>query len=120
MSNVSEDDIVLTKEQQDIYDDLSIGQKVAILLMQLGEDTTARVFANLDVEMITQISTELALVKNVEQPISAMILEEFTTLLKTNQYILNGGLDYAKEVLFKTFGADTANSILQKLTNICP
>jgi len=116
MSDMEKNDIVLTNEQQETYDDLSIGQKVAILLMQLGEDTTSRVFANLDVDLITQISTELALVKNVEQPISTTILDEFSTLLKTNQYILNGGLDYAKEVLFKTFGADTANSILTKLT----
>jgi flagellar motor switch protein FliG len=112
----SENSIVLTKEQQETYDNLSVGQKVAILFMQIGEDASARVFANLDVELITQISTELALIKNVEQPISAKILEEFNMLLKTNQYILNGGLDYAKEVLFKTFGADTANSILSKLT----
>jgi flagellar motor switch protein FliG len=117
MSNeTSENNIVLSKEQQEIYDDLSIGQKVAILFMQIGEDASARVFANLDVDLITQISTELALLKNVEQPISAKVLEEFNMLLKTNQYILNGGLDYAKEVLFKTFGADTANSILAKLT----
>ena len=113
---ISQNDVVLSKEQQETYDDLTIGQKVAILFMQIGEDATARVFANLDVDLITQISTELALIKNVEQPISAKILEEFNTLLKTNQYILNGGLDYAKEVLFKTFGADTANSILAKLT----
>lgn len=116
MSTLEESQTVLTKEQQEIYDDLSIGQKVAILLMQLGEDTTARVFSNLDVGLITQISTELALLKNVEQPISGKILEEFNTLLRTNQYIMSGGLEYAKEVLFKTFGAETANSILSKLT----
>ena len=116
MADKKESDIVLTKEQQEVYDDLSTGEKVAIFLMQLGEDTTSRVFANLDVSLITQISTELALLKNVEQPISASVLEEFNMLLKTNQYILNGGLDYAREVLFKTFGTDTANSILAKLT----
>jgi len=106
----------LTIEQQETYDNLSPGQKIAILLMQLGEDTSARVFANLDVELVTAISTELALVQNVEQPVSSIIIEEFTTLLRTNKYIMSGGLDYAKEVLFKTFGVDTANSILSKLT----
>ena len=116
MSEKKDDDIILTNEQQEIYNGLSIGQKVAIFLMQLGEDTTSRVFSNLDVDLITQISTELAQLKNIEQPISAVVLEEFNTLLRTNQYILHGGLDYAKEVLFKTFGSDTANSILAKLT----
>ncbi len=116
MSEIAKSDIILTKEQQEVYDNLTMGQKIAILLMQLGEETTSRVFASLDVDLITQISTELALVKNVEQPISALILDEFSTLLQSNKYILNGGLDYAKEVLFKTFGIETANAILAKLT----
>jgi len=116
MNEKKGDNIILTNEQQEIYNDLNIGQKIAIFLMQLGEDTTARVFSNLDVDLITQISTELAQLKNIEQPISAIILEEFNALLRTNQYIMNGGLDYAKEVLFKTFGTDAANSILAKLT----
>ncbi len=116
MSEIAKSDIILTKEQQEVYDNLTMGQKIAILLMQLGEETTSRVFASLDVDLITQISTELALVKNVEQPISALILDEFNTLLQSNKYILNGGLDYAKEVLFKTFGIETANAILAKLT----
>ncbi len=106
----------LTPEQQEVYESLSMPQKIAILLMQLGEDTTARVFANLDVNLVTQISTEIALVKQVERPIASAILEEFNTLLKTNKYLTTGGLEYAKEVLFKTFGVDTANAILAKLT----
>jgi len=107
--------IELSPEQKEIYDSLTTGQRVAIFLMQLGEDTTARVFANLDVELVTQLSGEIAMVKNVEQPIAAAILEEFNLLLKTNKYIMSGGLDYAKEVLYKTFGVDTANAILNKL-----
>ena len=112
---MSENKFELTPEQKEIYDNLTTGQRIAILLMQLGEDTTARVFANLDVDLVTQLSAELALAKNVEQPISAAVLEEFNILFKTNKYITSGGFDYAKEVLYKTFGVDTANSILSKL-----
>jgi flagellar motor switch protein FliG len=107
--------VELSPEQQEIYNALTTGQRIAILLMQLGEDTTARVFANLDVDLVTLISAELALVKNVEQPISAAVLQEFNLLLRTNKYIMSGGLDYAKEVLYRTFGIDTANAILNKL-----
>jgi flagellar motor switch protein FliG len=112
---MSEKKFELTPEQKEVYDNLTTGQRIAILLMQLGEDTTARVFANLDVELVTALSAELALVKNVEQPISAAVLEEFNILFRTNKYITSGGFDYAKEVLYKTFGIDTANAILSKL-----
>jgi flagellar motor switch protein FliG len=108
--------VKLTEKQQEFYDSLSTSKKVAILLMQLGEDLTARIFANMDMELITKISAEIAITKNVEQPIATAILEEFSAILQTNQYLLNGGLEYAKEVLFKTFGPETAQKILAKLT----
>ncbi len=108
--------IKLNEKQKEFYESLSISKKVAILLMQLGEDLTARIFAHMDMDLITKISAELAITKNVEQPIATAILEEFSAILQTNQYLLNGGLEYAKEVLFKTFGAETAQKILAKLT----
>ena len=108
--------ITLTETQQEFYESLNMSKKVAILLMQLGEDLTARIFANMDMDLITAISSEIATTKNVEQAIATAILEEFSAILQTNQYILNGGLEYAKEVLFKTFGAETAQRILTKLT----
>jgi len=51
-----------------------------------------------------------------DKPIATAVLEEFVALFQSNQYIVNGGLDYAKEILFKTFGPDTAQSILNKLS----
>ncbi len=107
---------VMTPEQQEIYDNLSMNDKIAILLTQVGEDTTARIFANLDISLITELSANLATMQKVDKPIATAVLEEFYTLLQTNHYLVTGGLEYAKEILFKTFPPETAQAILNKLS----
>lgn len=47
---------------------------------------------------------------------ATLVIEEFSALIQSNRYIVGGGLEYAKEILFKTFPADTAQGILNKLT----
>jgi len=106
----------LTDEQREIYDGLTISKKIAILLTQLGDETTSRLFANLNVEMVTELSADIVRLDSYDKPIATAVLEEFAALFQSNQYIVNGGLDYAREILFKTFGPDTAQNILNKLS----
>ena len=106
----------LTDEQKIIYDELGIDKKIAILLTQLGDEATSKLFANLDVNMVTDLTSDLVRLENVDKPVATAILEEFTALFQSNKYIVNGGLDYAREILFKTFGPDTAQAILNKLS----
>jgi len=106
----------LTDEQKAIYEELSMDKKIAILLTQLGDESTSRLFSNMDVELVTNLSADLVRLEDYDKPIATAVLEEFSALFQSNQYIVNGGLDYAKEILFKTFGTDTAQSILNKLS----
>ncbi|HIP60035.1 MAG TPA: flagellar motor switch protein FliG [Campylobacterales bacterium] len=106
----------LTDEQKVIYEELTMDKKIAILLTQIGDDLTSRLFANMDVELVTDFSADLVRLENYDKPVATAVLEEFAALFQSNQYIVNGGLDYAKEILFKTFGADTAQNILNKLS----
>jgi flagellar motor switch protein FliG len=106
----------LTKEQQEFLESLNMSQKIAIFLTQLGEDTTARIFANMDIDLITSLSAEIARLQNVDKPIATAVLEEFLVLMQSNNYIVSGGLEYAKEILFKTFGPETAQQILNRLS----
>jgi len=105
----------LTPEQKEIYESLTMKEKLGIFLTELGEDTSSKIFANLDIDIITDISTYIATVKKVDKPIATAILEEFQALIQSNRYLVGGGLEYAKEILFKTFPPETAQSILNKL-----
>jgi len=105
----------MTNEQKELYESLSMEEKMAIFLTELGDDTTSKIFANLDIDMITDISAFIATVRRVDKPIATAILQEFQALIQSNQYLVGGGLEYAKEILFKTFPPETAQAILNKL-----
>jgi flagellar motor switch protein FliG len=107
--------VKLISEQKEKYESLSINEKMAIFLMELGEDTTSKIFANLDIDVVTKISTYIATVNKVDRPIVTAVLEEFQALIQSNKYLVGGGLEYAKEILFRTFSPDTAQIVLNKL-----
>ena len=109
-------DTNLSEEQREVYENLSTKDKLAIFLTEIGEETTSKIFANLDMDLITDISASIATVKRVDKPIATAIVEEFGALIQSNKYLVGGGIEYAKEILFKTFPPDTAQLILNKLS----
>ncbi len=108
--------VKLTKEQQIFYDSLTMAEKIAIFLIQLGEDTTANLFSNMDIDTITEISKYIARAKDIDKQVATAILEEFYAIFQSNQYIRSGGLEYAKDILYKTLGPEEAQKILDSLS----
>ena len=106
----------LNASQQAKYDEMSMAEKIAILLMQLGEDITASVFASMKVETITEVSKYIAGNMSVDKAVAGAILEEFHVMFQSGHYITSGGLEYARELLYRTLGTDEAKKILEKLS----
>jgi len=107
--------VKLNEQQQILYNELSMPEKAAILMIQLGEETTATLFSHMDVDTVTEISRYIATVKNVDKQVATAVLEEFYAIMQSNQFIRSGGLEYAKEILYRTFGSEVAQKILDKL-----
>jgi flagellar motor switch protein FliG len=106
----------LTPQQQAVFDEMSIAEKIAILLLQLGEDTTSAIFANMNVESITEISKFIATNTTIDKAIATAVLEEFHAIFQSGQYLTSGGLEYARELLYRTLGAEEAKKVLDKLS----
>jgi flagellar motor switch protein FliG len=107
--------MALTPKQQAYFDELSMAEKIAILLIQLGEDVTAQLFTYMDVESITEISKYIATAGATDKSIASAVLEEFYVIFQSNQYISSGGLEYAKEILYKALGPEEAKKVLDRL-----
>ncbi|PAF47325.1 flagellar motor switch protein FliG [Helicobacter sp. 12S02634-8] len=105
----------LTAKQRAQYDELSMAEKIAILLIQVGEEGTSEVFRHLDIESITEISKQIMQLNGTDKAIGGAVLEEFYAIFQSNQYINSGGLDYARELLNKTLGPEEAKKVLDKL-----
>ncbi|MBR7118062.1 MAG: flagellar motor switch protein FliG [Helicobacteraceae bacterium] len=106
----------LTPKQRAQYDEFSMAEKIAILLIQLGDGITGDIFTHLDIDSITEISKYIAQIKGTDKNIGAAILEEFYAIFQSNQYINTGGFEYAKELLYRVLGPDEAKRVLDKLS----
>lgn len=106
----------LTPKQRAQYEEFSMAEKIAILLIQLGDDITGEIFQYLDIESITEVSKYIAQMKGTDKSIGAAVLEEFYAIFQSNQYINAGGFEYAKELLYRVLGEDEAKRVLDKLS----
>jgi len=106
----------LTPQQQAMFDEMPIAEKIAILLLQLGEDATSAIFSNMNVENITEISKFIATNTTIDKSIATAVLEEFHAIFQSGQYITSGGLEYAREILYRTLGPEEAKKVLDKLS----
>lgn len=91
-------------------------QKAAILLIALGPEKSASIFKHLKEEEIEELTLEIANTRSVTPQVKEEIIEEFYQVCLAQQYIAEGGISYAKELLEKSFGAEKALSVIGKLT----
>lgn len=81
-------------------------QKAAILLITLGPEKAATVFKHLKEDEIEQLTLEIANIRNVTPAEKEAVLNEFYEVCLAQQYIEEGGIGYAKDLLQKALGED--------------
>ena len=91
-------------------------QKAAILLIALGPEKSASIFKHLKEEEIEELTLEIANTRTITPQLRDDVLEEFYQVCLAQQFIAEGGINYAKDVLEKSFGADKARDVIGKLT----
>ncbi|MBR1439914.1 MAG: flagellar motor switch protein FliG, partial [Lachnospiraceae bacterium] len=99
-------------------DDGALGgiQKAAILLIALGPEKSATIFKHLKEDEIEELTLEIANTRSVTPQVKEEVMEEFYQICLAQQYIAEGGIGYAKELLDKALGADKAMEVIGKLT----
>lgn len=94
---------------------LSGARKAAVLCLSLGDDVASELFKHLDEEEVQMISKELASMQHVSSEMAAEVLDEFGHLLTAQTYVVSGGVEYAKRLLIKAHGPETAKRLLDKI-----
>ena len=92
-------------------------QKAAIFLVSLGGEISAKVMERLREDEVEKIVFEIARTETVEPELKDAVLQEFQDLMAAQNFITTGGIDYAREVLEKTFGSQKAIEIINRLTS---
>jgi len=87
-------------------------RKAAILLIALGEDLAKEILRALPEGDVQRLTEELAELRSVAPDMSAAVIEEFWEVLASQNFMVQGGLDYASRLLMETFGKERAEDLL--------
>lgn len=90
-------------------------QKVALLMVALGVEKASLLLKNLKESEIEEISIEIAKLQNIPADMLSMVIEEFYEMMMANKFIVQGGVEYTKELLEKAWGKKKAEDIIKKV-----
>lgn len=91
-------------------------EKAAMLLISLGPEKSAEIFKHLKEDEIEQLTLEIANIRAVTRDEKERVLEDFYQICLAQEYIAEGGIGYAKDILEKALGSQKAVDIINKLT----
>lgn len=91
-------------------------KKAAALLIALGPDVSAQIMRQLTEEEIEKLTLEIANLGRIDSELRDKVIEEFYQMAIAQDYIVQGGLEYARQILEKALGTQKALEILERLT----
>ena len=94
---------------------LSGAKKVAVLLLTLGTETASEIVKTLPDNQVQRIGVEIANLNTISASEREMILKEFVGLYKSQDYLIEGGIDYTKNLLHESFGAQQGDKLLEEI-----
>ena len=97
--------------------ELSGRQKAAIFLVSLGSDVSSGIFKHLREDEIEQLTFEIARLDKIEPEDRDIVLQEFQEMMMAQDFITNGGIDYARDILERALGTQKAIDIVNRLTS---
>jgi flagellar motor switch protein FliG len=98
--------------------DLNGIQKSALLLIALNVETASQVFKYLEPSDVESISAEISKVKNIPSQVVEQVIDDYHDLVTAREYVLEGGIDFAQQVLEKSFGLSKAMEVIDKVKNL--
>jgi flagellar motor switch protein FliG len=94
---------------------LSHKRKAAILLTALGPDVSGEILKHLAEEDAERLSVEIARLDRIDPELRTHVIDEFRNMCQAQDYVSEGGLDYARRNLVAAFGEDRAAHMVEKV-----
>ncbi|MGE4275677.1 MAG: flagellar motor switch protein FliG [Lawsonibacter sp.] len=95
---------------------LAGAEKAAAVIIALGAEKASLLYQHMDSEEIEQVTLEVAKLGFLDAETTEDVLTEYYQMCMTNKAVTEGGLEYARSVLEKAFGPQTANALLDKVS----
>ena len=96
--------------------ELTGAQRAATVIVALGAERASQLYKHMEPQDVEQLTIEVAKLGFVGSDQTEEVLNDFYKLCRTNRAVTEGGLEYARTVLEKAYGAQTAEELLGKVT----
>lgn len=100
-----------------VIKELSGVQKVAVLLVGLGPEVSIEIFKQLTEPEIDQLTMEISNVRQLKSSQTEQVINEFYEMILGQDYMSQGGLDYARNILEQALGKERAMETIGRLTS---
>lgn len=91
-------------------------QKAATVVIALGAERASKIYKFLNENELEQLTYEVAKISHITSEQTESVLDDFYRMCITQKIVTDGGLEYARAVLEKAFGLQTASSLLDRIT----
>jgi flagellar motor switch protein FliG len=91
-------------------------RKAAILMVLLGDEASSNLFHYLEEDEIQEVSKEISRLGKIERETADFVLDDYYKMSLARNYLIRGGIDYAKKLLGKAFGEDSSNTLLNRVS----
>lgn len=95
---------------------ISSREKIAVLMVSLGNSIAAEVYKHLDDPTIELITLEIANLRKVSPEVKLDVMKEAQEVLMAREFMAKGGVDYARDVLERALGPERAQNLLARIT----
>ena len=91
-------------------------QKAAVFMVTLGEESSAEILKHLSEDEVNVVTQAVARIPNINAEQADSILEEFYQMTLAQEFIVKGGMDYAKKMLMTAFGPEASKRLMDRLS----
>jgi flagellar motor switch protein FliG len=93
-------------------------EKAATLLVSLGEECSAEILRHLSEDEVDALTRAITRLPKVASQQVESVLNEFHHMTMAQEFVLRGGIDYARKMLSKAFGSDVAKRLNERLAKL--
>ena len=91
-------------------------QKAAAVIVALGAEKASQLYKYMEPEDVEQLTIEVAKLGFLDSELTEDVLNDYYKMCISNKAVTEGGLEYARAVLEKAYGPQTAEELLGKVT----
>ena len=96
-------------------ENLSVTQKAAMLLIAMGVDNAAQIMKNMSDSEVEKISFEIAKLRDIPPEVLSEVILEFYDVMIANETLVQGGFEYAKDLLEHAWGDKKSDDVIKRL-----